>query len=375
MFRSESLMTRWAVALAAVAALIVVSASVSAAEDVRGAVYVLSNQTSNSVLVYARAANGSVAFSGSFSTGGAGMGTGGDPLGSQGSLVLGRWHRLLFAVNAGSNDVSVFAVEGRGLHLRLLDRVSSGGTMPVSIAIHGRLVYVLNAGGTPNIQGFFLDPFGGYLVHLPGSARPLPGGASSAAAEVVFSPDGEVLMVTEKGTNQIDTWTIDDDGYANNVKTANSSGTTPFGFAFLHNFAVVSEAGSGAFSSYEVEENEPAELITGSLSDTQAAVCWVVIARNGRYRYAFGTNTGSGTISSYSIARDGSLSLVHVVAGTTGAGTAPIDMTLSGNSRFLYVREATKGMVDGFRVEPNGTLTPITSAGGVPPEAQGIAAF
>lgn len=374
MLRSNFLVRRWVVMLAAVAALIVVSASLGAAQmDDSGAVYVLSNQSSNSVLVYARGANGSVSFSGSFSTGGAGMGTGGDPLGSQGSLVLGRWHRLLFAVNAGSNDVSVFAVEGRGLQLHLLDRVSSGGTMPVSIAVHGRLLYVLNAGGTPNIQGFFLEPFGGHLVALPGSARMVPGGASSAAAEIAFSSDGEVLMVTEKGTNQIDTWTINDDGYANDVMTASSSGLTPFGFAIVHNIAVVSEAMSGGLSSYEIEENMPAKLVTGPVSDTQAAVCWVVVTRNGLY--AFGTNTGSGTISSYSISRDGSLTLLEVEAGTTGAGTAPIDMALSRNSSFLYVREATRGMVDGFRVESNGSLTPITSAGGVPLGAQGIAAF
>jgi 6-phosphogluconolactonase (cycloisomerase 2 family) len=373
MFRNKTLSMRCVIALASIVVLAGVPATISARQDSPGAVYVLSNQTANSVLVYARAANGKVSYSRSVSTGGMGMGTGADPLASQGSLVLGRWHRLLLAVNAGSNDVSVFALEGRGLHLRLLDRVSSGGTMPVSIAVHGRLVYVLNAAGTPNIQGFLLEPFGGHLVHLSGSQRLLPGGASSGAAEVAFSPDGNVLMVTEKGTNLIDTWTVNDDGYAENVKTANSSGTTPFGFAFVHNFAIVSEAASGALSSYEVEDNEPAELITGSLSDTQAAICWVVITRNGRF--AFGTNTGSGTISSYSISGRGWLSLIEAVAGTTGVGTAPIDMALSGNSRFLYVREATKGMVDGFRVEPNGRLTPITSAGGVPAGAQGIAAW
>jgi 6-phosphogluconolactonase (cycloisomerase 2 family) len=372
MSRNDARIVRWAIVLLAVSVLAGTSAKTAVAQDDPGAVYVLSNQATNSVLVYARSADGTLSFSKSISTGGMGMGTGPDPLGSQGSLVLGRWHRLLFAVNAGSNDVSVFAVEGRGLQLRLLDRHSSGGTMPVSIAVHGRLVYVLNAGGTPNIQGFLLDPFGGHLVALPGSERMLPGGTASAGAEVAFSPDGDVLMVTEKGTNKIDTWTVNDDGYAEDVKTADSSGATPFGFAFTHNFAVVSEAGAGALSSYEVDNNGSVELQTASLSDTQKAVCWVVITKNGRY--AFGTNTGSGTISSYYISREGWLSLLHPVAGNTGTGTAPIDMTLSGNGRFLYVREVTKGMVDGFRIEWDGGLTAVGSASGVPLGAQGIAA-
>jgi 6-phosphogluconolactonase len=278
--------------------------------------------------------------------------------------------RLLFAVNAGSNDISVFAVEGLGL--RLLDRASSGGQMPVSVAIHDRLVYVVNAGGTPNIQGFFVEPFSGHLIHLPGSHRTLPGGASSSPGEVAFSPDGDVLMVTEKGTNKIDTWTVNDDGFAESGTTTDSSGATPFGFTFVHNFAIVTEAGPSALSSYEVDDNGRLELLTGSLGDTQKANCWVVATRNGRYAYT--TNTGSGTISSYLVLRDGRLNLLDTIAGNTGAGTAPIDMALSNNSHFLYVREATKGMVDGFRVESDGSLRPVGSAGGVPAGAQGVAA-
>src|SRR5260370_27998521 len=55
-----------------------------------GAVYVLSNQaTANSVLVYKRDSNGNLTYSSSVPTGGTGAGSGGDPLGSQGSLTLG----------------------------------------------------------------------------------------------------------------------------------------------------------------------------------------------------------------------------------------------------------------------------------------------
>ncbi len=361
------------VALVAIAVLAGFSPKVALAQDSPGEVYVLTNQTANSVMVYARAADGTLSSSGNFSTGGMGMGTGPDPLGSQGSLVLGRWHRLLFAVNAGSNDVSVFVVEGQGLQLRLLDREPSGGTMPASIAVHGRLVYVLNAGGTPNIQGFIIEPFGGHLVHLPGSLRMLPGGTSSSAAEVAFSPDGDVLMVTEKGTNNVDTWNVNDDGYAENGMTTNSSGAVPFGFIFARrDFAIVSEAGPSALSSYEVDEDGTLELQTASLGDTQKANCWVIVTKNGRY--AFTTNTASGTISSYFISKDGFLNLLNPTAGTTGAGTAPIDVAMSNNSHFLYVREAIKGMVDAFRVENDGSLTPVGSASGVPAGAQGLAA-
>ncbi|MDE3178040.1 MAG: beta-propeller fold lactonase family protein [Acidobacteriota bacterium] len=373
MAKNHGFLLRWPVTLVAIAVLAGISVMPAAAQDDSGAVYVLTNQAANAVMVYARAADGALSFARSFSTGGKGAGTGADPLGSQGSLVLGRWHRLLFAVNPGSNDITVFEVEGRGLELRRLDQEPSGGTMPVSIAAHGSLVYVLNAGGAPNIQGFFIDPLGGRLVHLPGSRRVLPGGASSSAAEVAFSPHGDVLMVTEKGTNKIDTWTVNDDGFAENGKVTDSSGATPFGFAFTRgDFAIVSEAGPGALSSYEVDNDGTLEPETASLGDTQKAVCWVVTTRNGSY--AFGANTASGSISSYLVSREGFLTLLNPVAASTGEGTAPIDMALSEDSHFLYVRVAVKGALDGFRVESDGSLTPVTSAKGVPAGAQGIAA-
>lgn len=360
-------------ALAFLVAVVGLAPQTSRAWDRSGAVYVLTNQAANAVMVYGRSADGTLHSSGSFPTGGMGAGTGADPLGSQGSLVLARWGLLLFAVNAGSNDISVFTVQPPGIKLKLMDRTSSWGTMPVSIAVRGGLVYVLNAGGTPNIQGFYVEPFTGKLAHLAGSGRTLPGGTASSAAEVAISPNGEVLMVTEKGTGKIDTWHVNDFGYLDQGTTTNSNGAVPFGFAFDRgDDAIVSEAGPSALSSYEVSADGALDLLTGSLGDTQKANCWVVITRHGQY--AFTTNTGSGSISSYLVMRQGFLSLLNSVAASTGAGTAPIDMALSNDSRFLYVRDAVKGAVDGFRVGDDGSLTWVTSVAGVPAGAQGVAA-
>src|SRR5690242_15195436 len=106
MHQVRSLFVRCGAAFVIVLALASLSVTPAMAQgrDVPGAVYVLSNQNPNSVLVYARSANGTLSFSGSFLTGGTGAGTGVDPLGSQGSIVLGQGSRFLFAVNAGSND-------------------------------------------------------------------------------------------------------------------------------------------------------------------------------------------------------------------------------------------------------------------------------
>ena len=343
------------------------------AEGHSGAVYVLTNQsTENSVIVYRRASDGTLSLSGSFSTGGKGMGTGVDPLGSQGALALGEAHRFLFAVNAGSNEISVFAV--RGTDLQLVDKVSSGGTMPVSIAVHGRLVYVLNAGANPNITGFFMNPRTGHLILLAGSQRSLAGGSAASPAEVSFNRDGDVLMVTEKGTQTIDTYTVDDNGFASGPTAHVSSGATPFGFVFTHgDIAIVSEAGPNALSSYEVNDDGGLERVTSSLPNGQKATCWVVATEDGRFAYT--ANTASGTISSYEITRDGTLSLLNPTAAVTGNGTAPTDMALSSDSRFFFAREGGSNSVAGFRVEADGGLTPVGSMDGIPAGAQGIAAF
>ena len=369
--KSPSVILRCAVALLVIPALAGISASAAVADDGPGAVYVLTNQTANSVTVFARAADGTLSFSGNFATGGAGAGTGVDPLGSQGSLVLGRWSRRLFAVNAGSNDVSVFAVDG--LNLRQLDRAPSGGTMPVSVAVHENLLYVVNAGGTPNIQGFVVDPSSGHLIRIPGSLQPLPGGASSSPGQIGISPDGDVLLVTEKGTNQIDMWTLTDEGLPVNGKVIASHGAVPFGFTFVRrDIALVTEAKPSAVSSYETDDDGALELISGTVLDNGAANCWIEATKNNRF--AFVTNTGSGTISSYLILRDGSLSLLNSTAAVTGPGTAPIDFALSNDSHFLFARLGIKGMVAGFRVESDGSLTPLSSIDGVPKGAQGLAA-
>jgi 6-phosphogluconolactonase (cycloisomerase 2 family) len=335
-----------------------------------GDVYVLTNQaTGNSILIYHRDATGALTLVGNAASGGNGLGTGGDPLGSQNSLVLSDDARLLLAVNAGSNSLSVLAASGD--QLRLLNTVPSGGTMPVSVAVHGDLVYVVNSGGTPNITGFRINALNNQLVPLTGSTQNLPGGTAAAPAQVSFSPDGSVLIVTEKGTNSIDSFVVAA-GIAHAGVSFPSSGITPFGFAFGPDSSViVSDAGTGAASSYRLSDDGTVVVITPALADTQNAACWLVVPRNARYAYA--ANAGSGTISSYIISADGSLALLNPVAASLGSGNAPLDMALSVGNRYLYVRNGA-GTVVGYRVATDGSLTPVTSASGVPPGAQGVAA-
>src|SRR5437762_1858399 len=292
-----------------------------------GAVYVLTNQIENAVAVFSRSASGTLTPAGEFLTGGAGdpvpQGTdpATDPLASQGALILDQGHQFLFAVNAGSNQISVLQITPSGLDL--VDVVDSGGVRPISLTIHDDLLYALNEGGTPNITGFTVGD-DGTLTPLAGSTQPLIGGTAADPAQVSFNPDGSLLIVTEKAGNRIDTYIIDGNGLAGAPIDNPSNGTTPFGFAFNNSsFLVVSEAFGGApnqsaASSYSAAEDGTLSVISGSVPNSQTASCWVVTTNNGRF--AFISNTGSGTISSYGIGSgDGTLNLINSVAVDTGA--------------------------------------------------------
>jgi 6-phosphogluconolactonase (cycloisomerase 2 family) len=339
-----------------------------------GAVYVLTNQAAgNGVAVFDRASDGALTPSGTYSTGGLGTGTG---LGSQGALVLSQNGRWLFAVNAGSNDISVFSVDRDGL--TLVDRVPSGGLRPISLTVYRDLLYVLNAGGSGNITGFNISRHGG-LTPIPGSTRPLSGNAV-APAQVQFSPDGDLLVVTEKTTNLIDTYTVDRHGLANGPTTHPSSGATPFGFAFgKRGTLIVSEANGGtpglsAVSSYDVDNDGDLTPVSPSAATHQAAACWIVVTKNGKYAYS--ANAAAGSISGFRVARDGSLTLLTPDGrtGVTGSGTSPIDMALSNNSHYLYVVTSASHGISAFEVQEDGTLTPAGSVNGLPVGAVGIAA-
>lgn len=327
-----------------------------------GQVYTMSNATGgNQVLVFDRAADGALSAAGAYATGGTGTGGG---LGNQAALALASNGRVLLTVNAGSHEVSSFAVRRDG-SLDLVSTVASGGMMPVSVAVSGSTVYVLNAGGTGNITGFTLSPRG-MLAPIANSTRPLSSPAAGAA-QVAFSPNGRVLVVTEKATNSLSLYQLQPNGTTNGPTVVPSNGATPFGFAFHGPVLVVSEAFGGApdasaASSYELRRNGTLETITASEPTTETAACWIAFSIDGRYAYT--TNTGSGTITGYAV-QNGRLQRLDAdgVTAMVGAGSAPIDLATSPDGRFIYSLNSGTEAIAGWAVNADGSLTPV--AGGI----------
>jgi 6-phosphogluconolactonase (cycloisomerase 2 family) len=334
-----------------------------------GAVYALTNApTGNGVIVFARAADGSLTQDGTFPTGGVGTGSG---LGSQDAVIVDDEHQLLFAVNAGSNSISSFRIRDRGLDL--IDTVASGGTMPTSVAYDNGLLYVLNAGTPNNVTGFRVA-HNGRMTALAGSTRALSA-ASTSPAQVSFDDGGATLIVTERATNKVDTYAVRSDGRLTGPFVHPSAGPTPFGFAVgKRRTILVSEAGAGGgASTYRIGDNGALAPVSSMLMTGQRAACWAVITKNGRYGYV--TNAGTGNISGFAIAPDGSASLLNADGVTAVTGGNPTDAALSRNSRFLYVRVAATNSIAVFAIEHDGALTARPALTGTPAGLAGLAAY
>jgi 6-phosphogluconolactonase (cycloisomerase 2 family) len=333
------------------------------------------NPAGNQVMALAQQPDGQLSQKEVVSTGGlGGMAAGVNNLASQGSLTYDPEHHLLFAVNAGSDTISVLSVEGSTV--RLDQVLGSGGEFPDSIAVRGNLVYVVNAGGAGSVSGFSI--VGQLVVPIPGSTRSLgldntnPPNFHMSPGQVTFSPNGsELLVSTKESTNSIDVFQVGLAGYLSAAPTVtpdDSSG--PFAFAFTPSGQLaVAEVATASLHTFAFGPHGTLTSLAPSLPDGQQATCWV-IAADGFYYVA---NAGSADLSEYTVAADGTPSLVAPVAATTGAGS--IDLTASANGKYLYAEAgAGGGTVFEFQINSDGSLSPIGSVPGLGADIQGIAA-
>jgi 6-phosphogluconolactonase len=334
-----------------------------------GSVYTQTNESvGNRLMVFERGMGGALTPAGSLPTGGAGDGI--PHVTSQGSVMLTGDRRHLLVTNAGSGDLSVFAV-GDGVP-SLLQRAAAGGA-PKSVTEHRGLVYVLNT-DPPSVNGFRMR--GETIEPLDGSERVLP--AESDPAQVGLSPDGRSLVITERGANDIACYPVGADGYLGPPMRQASSGPTPYGFAFTKAGAlVVTEAfgaqkGKAAASSYVMRDGD-LEPASRSISNGHSEICWATVTPDDRYAYT--TNFADGAVSRYAIGADGSLTLDDPAAGTAVVGhTGLRDEGLTADGRYLYAIDADSQQVFGWSVGSGGTLSPIGAWGGIPATVGGIAA-
>ena len=244
--------------------------------------------------------------------------------------------------------------------------VASGGEFPVSIAVHGDLVYVLNAGDQGSVQGYWL--WGDHLWRMRFSHRALGLGNTNppdflhSPGQVGFTPDGQRLIVTTKAsTSAIDVFWVGRRGVLSSSPVSNfPASPVPFAFTFdPMGRLVVVEAAMSHLSTYSVNPDNSLTTI-GSAADGQMAACWISAARG----FYYISNAASGNLSSFMLNGSGVPVLVNAMAATVQAGVT--DSVTTPDQRFLYVECGGPGTIDAFHVNHDGTLTLIQTITGLP---------
>jgi 6-phosphogluconolactonase len=341
-----------------------------------------------------------------------------DPLGSQHSLVADAKEMRLFAVNAGSNSVSMFQIKPGGI--TLLNTSPSAGQYPVSLAVNGDTIYVLNAQSN-SVARFAIT--NGQLRYqqtcvLPAAPRPLdppyPATAShsqqpvatEAPGQIGLSPDGKHLVVVAKegpeltgfplgqtaGNGEIHIYDTAPDGTVTNCESprtyvlpqnAPDQGKFPFSFAWTNSgqlllaevFGTGATLTASAVQPFNLNSDGSLTPISGPVGSGQIAVCWISVSGQNVYT----TNYLTNDITSYAVDRRGSLTLNAPVAGGAQQGTlvTPIDQALSPDGHFLYQLSPGNGTVVPFAIDGgSGSLTqlsPVSDGLGTGQSPQGIA--
>ena len=323
------------------------------------AVFVQTDETSaNHVVSYIQDSDGNLTRAHTYATGG----TGGvlptsviDHTASQGSVTYDVRDSLLFVTNAGSNSVSVFAVDGP--LLRRTQVIGSGGTFPVSITVHNGHVFVANAQDGGTIQGYVV--VGDHLVAVPSWNRglgldPTLTTFTQTPGQVAFSPRGNQLLVTTKANrNSIEVFNLDRSGApsADPVSTV-LPGTAPFALAFDPAGDVLSTDASAAASvnSFHLAADGTLSLVS-TVPTGQKGTCWVVTSGDD----IFTTNPGGPSVSSLQYNSNGT----PTVVGATPTDPGTVDAAVSHGGKFLYVETGAKGFIDEFQIGQGGELSSI----------------
>jgi len=342
--------------------------------DVIGHVYTNDNAAgTNTIGAFDRHADGSLSpTAGSpFVAGGAGTGA---ALGSQGSLQLSDDGRFLLAADAGSNQISVLKIGAHGAVEPVAGSpFPSGGKVPVSIAVHDKLVYVANEGDGAdgsNYNGFTIDA-AGRLTPLDGSTIPLK--PTALPGDILFNSTGTNLVATEvgpaAGPSFVDSFSVSRDGHlvAAPGSPFPAQAVGPFGSEFrptnpsqLYVSNAHGGANVGSVSAYDVARNGILNPIgTSPYADKQTAPCWVEITPDGRY--LFTVNTAVPSISRYRITNNGALVLLGSTVFNDPTGRKAFDARLDPSGRTLYVVDAGLGSISAFDVD-NGNLTELDSS-------------
>jgi 6-phosphogluconolactonase (cycloisomerase 2 family) len=299
----------------------------------RSFVYTIANPDGpNTIAAYARnPETGELIFLDVYPTGGRGTG---QMIDSQSPLVANADGTLLFAVNPGSNDISVMAINADGsLELRE-GPVPSRGVEPASLALSESLLYVANKGDAvnpPNYSGFSVQPDGS----LTRIKRRIELAFGDNPTQVLFTPDGRGMIGIRLGSGGLDSFVVKPNGRLRLRAQLNNQGG-PFAAVFnplATQQLLVADARLPGASSYNLDEDGQISPITSISNRPERAACWIAAHSDGSRVWV--SNTGTNSVSLYTIAPDGSLNLAGT-HNTAAFGRTPFEIALDESNQHLY---------------------------------------
>lgn len=334
-------------------------------------VYTVNNDPERNAVIVARAdADGVLteAPGSPFSTGGRGLA--GEDLDQQGAVRL--HGGFVLAANPGSDTVAVLR-RGRGGGLTAVagSPFPSGGSSPVSITVHGDLVYVANQAPDfanpsrpPNVTGFRFGT-GGELTPISRSTLTFPAG--QGPAQVEFSPGGRTLVITagfqDSATNQIHAARVLPrgglrPGPGSQARTANASGAVGFSWNPEGTRVYVSHFRGNAVAVFDVDAKTAAIQQQRSTHRSRgSAACWTAIATDGQALYV--ANFVSNSISAFRVLASGRLKLIGVTPRRGGSDPDTKDLAISPDGRFLFALGAATRTISTFRIGADRALTEL----------------
>jgi hypothetical protein len=365
-----------------------------------GAVYTMSNgATMNQILIQRVNANGQLTMVGAVNTNGTGVNfTTPDALFSQGSLTV--YSNCLFAVNPGSNSLSMFMINpADATQLTLLSVQPTFGQYPVSVAVNSMYACVLTGGTITGIRCFTYNSSGLYVVpsfdqnltsYISQSLPPV--GLSHTMSQILFSPDNITLAVLVKGVNAtIPGYLIAflfTNGYSMlspPVQIVIQNFIWPFSMTPVgSNGLLITDAGANGVITFTYSSTNGSvnNIILSTINSTVApALCWSTYSPTIGHYYVIG---GAGAIVELSINLSSGTNPVQIVQyyqtpRNNGALDATV-VTLAGQD-YLYVLGATAYVINGYQLNGAGNATMNTmvaaQAGNTTniPALAGIAAF
>jgi hypothetical protein len=343
-----------------------------------GAVYTMSNGAMmNQVFIYCLNSTGQLTWMSAVNTNGTGVNTTNtDPLFSQGSMMV--YSNFLFVVNAGSNSLSMFMMNSAdATQLTLISVQATNGLFPISVTVNANYACVLTGGSQTGIRCFTYNSSGLFLmssfdrnITLSTPQTTPPNGPAGTLSEILFSADGQSLIISVKGYN------ASSRGYLlfyplmnnsamlsmNPTMQTPPSGILPFSMTLVGtNGLLITDPGSQGVLTQTYSS------ITGTITNSvftsintsiAGALCWSTYSPMTGDYYVIGASSATIVELMVNLSSTANpVTLVQYYSLPNNAGTLEATVVTLGTTDYLYILGTTAQVISSYRLNGPGNAT------------------